>query len=115
MNDREPSETAETTGISPLQSFESHGIPVEASMAATRLGRPTAGQNPIDGVVRNGVVVPDDPAALPEGSRVRIVLVESASAKTFGERFGRFKGAADGLPEDLSAQHDHYRLGSPKR
>lgn len=94
-----------------------------------------------EGVVQNGVVVPDDPAALPEeGTRVR---VEPAPAtvpatprppapaegpksageanlpadrpKTFAEAFARFRGAAHGLPEDLAAQHEHYRLGVPKR
>jgi hypothetical protein len=113
MNDREPIETAETTGRSPLQAFETHGIPVDESL--TRHGRPLTGQMPIDGVVRNGVVVPDNPTALIEGSRVRIIPVESSSGKSFGERFARFKGAASGLPEDLAAQHDHYRLGTPKQ
>jgi len=35
--------------------------------------------------------------------------------KPFGERFAQFKGAVPGLPADLAKQHDHYRLGTPKR
>ncbi|HET6881511.1 MAG TPA: hypothetical protein VFI31_15215 [Pirellulales bacterium] len=69
----------------------------------------------IEGVVHNGVIVPDDGAALTEGARVRITPVVVEKGKSFGERFAEFKGAARGLPEDLAAQHDHYRLGTPKR
>lgn len=77
----------------------------------------------LEGVVRDGVVVPDDGVTLTEGTRVRIEPVPAAvpppagaeRPKTFGEQFARFRGAIDGLPEDLAAQHDHYRLGTPKR
>jgi hypothetical protein len=69
----------------------------------------------LEGVVHNGVVVPDDAAALPEGARVRIIVAPVENPKTFGERFARFKGAVPGLPQDLAAQHEHYRLGTPKR
>ena len=31
------------------------------------------------------------------------------------ERFAQFKGAIPDLPADLAEQHDHYRLGTPKR
>jgi len=69
----------------------------------------------LEGVVLNGVIVPDDAAALPEGTRVRISPAPAEKAKTFGERFAQFKGAASGLSADLAEQHDHYRLGTPKR
>jgi len=69
----------------------------------------------IEGVVHNGVIVPDDSSALSEGTRVRITPVTRETARSFGERFGQFKGAVEGLPEDLAAQHEHYRLGTPKR
>ena len=69
----------------------------------------------LEGVVRNGVIVPDDGAALAEGTRVRITPTPPDKPRTFGERFAQFKGAAPGLPVDLAAQHDHYRLGTPKR
>lgn len=69
----------------------------------------------IEGVVHNGVIVPDDAGALSEGTRVRIITIPSQTPKTFGECFAQFKGAAGGLPEDLAAQHEHYRLGTPKR
>jgi hypothetical protein len=69
----------------------------------------------LEGVVQNGVIVPDDSTALREGMRVRITPADSAEPKPFGERYSRFKGAVPGLPADLAAQHDHYRLGTPKR
>ena len=68
----------------------------------------------VEGVVHDGVVVPDDPNALPEGTRVRITAV-LPEAKSFGERYARFKGAIPNLPTDLADQHEHYRLGTPKR
>ena len=69
----------------------------------------------LEGVVHNGVIVPDDVTALPEGARVRITPAPEEKPKPFGERFAAFKGAVPGLPEDLAAEHEHYRLGTPKR
>jgi hypothetical protein len=69
----------------------------------------------LEGVVHNGVIVPDDTTALSEGMRVRIIPAPLEKPKPFGERFAQFKGAAPGLPTDLAEQHDHYRLGTPKR
>jgi hypothetical protein len=69
----------------------------------------------LEGVVHDGVIVPDDATALPEGTRVRITPAPLDKPKPFGERFAQFKGAVPGLPADLAKQHDHYRLGTPKR
>jgi hypothetical protein len=69
----------------------------------------------LEGVVHNGVIVPDDATALAEGTRVRITAAPLEKPRPFGERFAQFKGAVSGLPEDLAEQHDHYRLGTPKR
>jgi hypothetical protein len=69
----------------------------------------------LEGVVHDGVIVPDDAMALAEGTRVRITPVQQEQASPFGERFSQFKGAVPGLPADLAEQHDHYRLGTPKR
>ena len=73
----------------------------------------------LEGVVQNGVIVPDDATALPEGTRVRITpspaeAPKVETPKSFGERYAEFCGAIE-APEDLAAQHDHYRLGTPKR
>lgn len=69
----------------------------------------------LQGVVHNGVIVPDDATALPEGTRVQIIVTAVDKPKPFGERFAQFKGAVPGLPADLAKQHDHYRLGISKR
>ncbi len=69
----------------------------------------------LEGVVQNGVIVPDDATALPEGTRVSIAPLPASKSKSLGERMARFKGILHGLPTDLAAQHDHYRLGTPKR
>ena len=69
----------------------------------------------IEGVVHNGIIVPHDATALSEGTRVRITPVALEKPRPFGERFAQFKGAVPGLPADLAKQHDHYRLGTPKR
>lgn len=68
----------------------------------------------LEGVVHNGLIVPDDATALPEGMRVRISPVLEGHPSPFGERFSQFKGAVFGLPRDLAEQHDHYRLGTPE-
>ena len=69
----------------------------------------------LQGVVHNGVIVPDDASALTEGARVRILPAAPEQPKAFGKRYAQFKGAVTDLPADLAAQHDHYRLGTPKR
>jgi hypothetical protein len=67
-----------------------------------------------EGVVQNGVIVPDNTARLAEGTRVRITIAPAAESVPFGVRYAQFKGAISGLPVDLAEQHDHYRLGTPK-
>jgi hypothetical protein len=69
----------------------------------------------LEGTVCNGVIIPDDAAILPEGTRVRISPAPVGNPKPFGERFSQFRGSAKGLPSDLAKQHDNYRLGTPKR
>lgn len=75
-----------------------------------------------EGTFHNGVIVPDDAtaisAAFAEGERVNItpVVPTEPSRHTFAERYAAFKGCLpDDVPEDLSTQHEHYRLGTPKR
>jgi hypothetical protein len=69
----------------------------------------------LEGVVHNGVIVPDDAQALSEGTRVRIEPVMEIKQTTFGELFGDLLVDCQELPPDLAAQHEHYRLGKPKR
>ena len=75
------------------------------------------------GHVRNGKVVLDEPAGLPEGAEVRIELpddtpegkTETANgSKSFAERYRKFIGVCEG-PPDLAKNHDHYIHGTPKK
>ena len=75
------------------------------------------------GKVKNGIVVLDDPSALPEGAEVSVRAVKAPARKggvkrrptTLYERYKRFIGIAQGLPADFSTNHDHYLYGTPKR
>ena len=53
--------------------------------------------------------------ALAEGRRVRIEPVQVAQQTTFGQLFGDLVADCPDLPTNLASQHDHYRLGKPKR
>ncbi len=44
-----------------------------------------------------------------------LIVLPSGLELPFGERYKRFLGALDKLPEDLASQHEHYRLGTKKR
>lgn len=68
-----------------------------------------------EGHVAGGVIVLDEKADLPEGTRVRIVPLVANEPRTLAERFQNVIGKAHSLPEDMAAQHDHYIHGSPKR
>jgi len=74
------------------------------------------------GKVTNGVVVLDDPKALPEGSVVKVEPVlegetaeERAQLEELRQTFLRFAGKARGLPSDMARNHDHYLHGRPKK
>jgi hypothetical protein len=70
----------------------------------------------LEGTIRNGTIVLDQPPVLPEGSRVEVVVKPTAQeASPLGEMLLRHAGKAVGLPEDLAAQHDHYLHGTPRR
>ena len=72
------------------------------------------------GHVKNGVVVLDGDASLPEGVEVVIEPIEAEDIATeqpptLLERLKPFVGAAKGLPADLAQNHDHYIHGTPKK
>jgi hypothetical protein len=66
------------------------------------------------------VFVPDQPANLTVGQRVRVLVAESPSngeahkKLTLGEFLEQFPSDPDS-PTDAAAQHDHYLYGTPKR
>lgn len=62
----------------------------------------------IGGVVRNGLVVPDRPLAVSDGTRVQIEVAEAATGEEQKRRGGWWRGQVkispdfDQLPEDVS-------------
>lgn len=70
----------------------------------------------LEGTVKNGVVVLDEPGKLPEGTRVEVVPEEAqAAGETLRDVLMRFAGCMQNLPPDMAEQHDHYIHGTPKR
>ena len=69
------------------------------------------------GKVMNGVVVFDEGTPpLPEGTRVQVEPVDMKEAvRDLSRRLRSIAGTAEGLPDDLAEQHDHYIHGTPKR
>jgi hypothetical protein len=70
----------------------------------------------VRGQVKDGKIVLEPGAALPEGIAVEIRTIENGPAiPTLGDRFKNVAGRAEGLPTDLAANHDHYLHGHAKR
>jgi hypothetical protein len=73
------------------------------------------------GHVKNGVVLLDNGAKLPEGAEVRVELAPpphtpvAEEIPTLFESLAPFIGKAEGLPADMSINLDHYLYGTPKR
>ena len=68
------------------------------------------------GRFKNGVVVLDPPATLPDGCEVDVTIAEGqALAPTWAEVFKDVIGKAEGLPSDSSINHDHYLYGTSKK
>jgi len=68
------------------------------------------------GVVRNGVIVLEGAPTLPDGTTVEVNTHETTSTDTFlGQRLQKLAGLAQGLPEDMAENHDHYLHGRSKK
>ena len=72
------------------------------------------------GKIKDGAVVLDEPAGLPDGTPVEVRTVEPTTTDvqappTLYDRYKSFIGVAEGLPADFAAEHDHYIHGTPKR
>lgn len=67
------------------------------------------------GHVKNGVVVLDDPVALPEGLAVCVEPAQAGKPRTLADRLRDVIGGSKGLPSDMARNHDHYLHGGPKR
>ena len=75
------------------------------------------------GRMKNGVVVLDDPADIPDGAPVSVRLLKGRASsggkanprRTVYERYKGCIGLAKDMPPDFSVNHDHYLYGTPKR
>lgn len=66
------------------------------------------------GHIKNGVVVLDEPAQLPEGAEVTVDVAPEVRPETLGELFKDLIGKIEGLPPDASLHKRHYLYGHPK-
>ena len=68
------------------------------------------------GHIRNGVVVFDEPVALPEGAAVHVEPVEEGDDfRDLREGLLKLAGTVKGMPPDMARNHDHYIHGTPRR
>lgn len=70
----------------------------------------------LEGTIKNGAIVLDQPQLLQEGARVRVnVEPTEKDGQSLRDFLLKHAGTASGLPRDLAEQHDHYLHGTPKR
>ena len=76
------------------------------------------------GEVRDGKVVLDDEAALPNGTRVEVIPLGNGAQESLdatvddgslAAKLLELSGSCKGLPADLARNHDHYIYGTPKK
>jgi len=69
------------------------------------------------GHIKNGTVVLEEPVRLPDGTDVEVdvrAVGEAQQGATLYERLADVIGIAEGLPQDMAENHDHYIHGTPK-
>ncbi len=70
------------------------------------------------GTVKDGVVVLEDPKAIPEGTAVKVEPAKRRPRKTKPRNVWdvmlEHAGTVKGLPPDFARNHDHYIHGTPK-
>lgn len=69
----------------------------------------------IRGHVENGMVVLDEPVALPEGATVQVELTVPSSGPSLGRKLLRHAGKAQHLPSDAAQNHNHCLYGTDPR
>ncbi|MCE9533165.1 MAG: hypothetical protein K8T89_18865 [Planctomycetes bacterium] len=71
-----------------------------------------------EGIVTNGIIVLDDDARLPEGTRVEVEVKESPVEEKPSSSLNtllKFAGLVKDLQPGMALNHDHYLHGAPKR
>jgi hypothetical protein len=71
----------------------------------------------LEGTVTDGQLVLDNGVTLPEGTRVHVTPLngEVPPCSSAWELFADLVVDHPAAPTDLAVQHEHYRLGTPKR
>jgi len=69
----------------------------------------------LEGTIKNGTIVLDQPPSLPDGERVEVELKPIAQEQPTFIDLLEFAGCMPDMPADFAAQHDHYIHGTPKR
>lgn len=69
----------------------------------------------LEGTIKNGTIVLDEPPSLPDGERVEVELKSITQAQPTFIDLLEFAGCMPDMPADFAAQHDHYIHGTPKR
>lgn len=69
----------------------------------------------LEGTIKNGTIVLDEPSSLPDGERVEVELKSIAQVQPTFIDLLEFAGCMPDMPADFAAQHDHYIHGTPKR
>ena len=75
----------------------------------------------LEGTFLNGTVVFSDPPGIADGTVVEVSVkqilekVQPPPGSTLGQRLMKLAGIANGLPEDMAEEHDHYIHGTPRR
>ncbi len=72
------------------------------------------------GHVQNGLVVFDTPVSLPDGTPVKVEVVDSAAAtgrpaQSLWDHYRSVLGAAKGLPADAASNVDRYLYDEPQK
>jgi hypothetical protein len=69
----------------------------------------------LHGTLNKGIVVLDQAAPWPEGTRVEVIAHTGEEKKmTLAKLLLRHAGAVPDLPSDMAENHDHYIHGTPK-
>jgi hypothetical protein len=69
----------------------------------------------LEGTIKNGTIVLDQPPSLPDGERVEVELKSIPPAQPTFIDLLEFAGCMPDMPADFAAHHDHYIHGTPKR
>ena len=68
------------------------------------------------GRVKNGVVVLDGDAVIPDGTKVRVEpMAEDDQYQSLRRGLLSLAGIVKGMPPDMARDHDHYLHGAPRK